>query len=90
MPLLLVFLTSLAISLVAARLRRWPFPIAVTEGLGFAVALSLVAFGEDLAIAYPIKAAAVALGAAASTWAFGHMGGRASPRGRGPERLSAG
>jgi hypothetical protein len=69
MPALAFFLLLAILWLVVAWLRRWPLGLSVLHALGFATGITLIGFGDALAVPYTVKASLVAAGAVVSTWA---------------------
>ena len=73
MTILIPFALMVVASLTVALFRGWPLLLSTVEALGFAGGMTLVFFGEDIPLAYSLKATLIVLAVLASTWAFNRM-----------------
>jgi hypothetical protein len=60
-----VVVVALAIDLA---LRKWSLRHSLLDGIGVAIVLTMIPFGEELAIPFPGKVVLIALGAGVVTW----------------------
>ena len=73
MPPVVVFLALLIGPIVVAKMRHAPVLAAFVNGAGFAVAVSLVAYGDQLALPYVVKGLLIAFGAGLWVWTFDNV-----------------
>jgi hypothetical protein len=65
---ILLFALTFALSVLAGIARRWPLRMAVLEGIGWAGAVTLIAYGDEIGLPGPWTGSLIAACAAISTW----------------------
>jgi hypothetical protein len=68
MPTIAVFLILLVGPILIAFFRHRQVVPAIVDGVSFATAVTLIAFGSEVPVPYGVKAALIALGAGAWVW----------------------